>query len=299
MLKCSSLALLACLSCSPSFANIEFYGDNNAHGDPVGVLTDSFSTTINMKNGNGNKSKWSSGWNNDKIRSIKLKSVSQGTIIELFDNPDAKTNDDWLQITVKKSAPVLVIPHLEQKSYENEYYKLTYHKDNGLNGKVSNVKVKPASQLTTNSKIMKNIMGDNFAYWKNKNGMAHEFKEGSRNYRFWKPDITVSQDNTVHVSFKVDHIKGGGQLDQHVNVYISFNSQGAVTNFQSLDKSDITSIQRSLSDKTYIVSTNQCNSGTKIDKANCIIDLYAKNSSHANAIKSRSKKVAQAVISAL
>lgn len=94
-------------------------------------------------------------FDNDEARSLAIRSdqgaynlpVKSRTKILLYDNPDGKTNDDWLEIVVKKQpkgiypGDAYCISTLE-KSYEDDYVKVVYNRDNGLNGKVSHAKVR-------------------------------------------------------------------------------------------------------------------------------------------------------------
>ena len=79
---------------------------------------------------------------NDAIRSIQLENTLPGTKIVLYDNSEANTNDDYIEVFVKKKIAKGKIITLE-KSFENANLKVVYHKNNGLNGKVSYVSVIP------------------------------------------------------------------------------------------------------------------------------------------------------------
>lgn len=118
---------------------IKFYSKNNGHGDRLGRYSDNKKKDMNLKNGY---------MKNDEIRSVKLHGVNAGTIIKVYDNPDAHHDDDWTEITVKKWKEDITIRTFE-KSYENDYIKVKFHHDNGLDGKISHVKIKPGDKHIT------------------------------------------------------------------------------------------------------------------------------------------------------
>jgi hypothetical protein len=85
------------------------------------------------------------GWN-DEAKSVRLVWIPSGTKMIIADDPDGSKDDDWLEIDVppkedswtggKKYWITIVIFDLEI-SYDCNEYRYIYHKDNGLNGKVS------------------------------------------------------------------------------------------------------------------------------------------------------------------
>lgn len=77
---------------------------------------------------------------NDEIRSAKLLDVRPGCEIRVFDSPDGATNDDYSIINVKRSNPEYVVPTFE-RSYEDEYVRVSFIRVNGLDGKVSRIQV--------------------------------------------------------------------------------------------------------------------------------------------------------------
>ncbi|MFN7963792.1 MAG: hypothetical protein U0002_21190 [Thermoanaerobaculia bacterium] len=91
----------------------------------------------------------SAGWNlkssgapvpNDTARSCILMDVGKGTVITVYDSPDAKTNDDYTTITALENIVELVISTFEQ-SFSNSQVVVTWTKNNGLDGKVSYIKI--------------------------------------------------------------------------------------------------------------------------------------------------------------
>ena len=87
---------------------------------------------------------------NDEIRSIKLFNVPKGTVIKVYDSPNASVHDDYTVITVIRKTSEFVIGTLEQsgklaKLIDGDFIEIvnmTYFNDNGLDGKVSHVYVK-------------------------------------------------------------------------------------------------------------------------------------------------------------
>ena len=81
------------------------------------------------------------GCDNDDARSAKLKWVKPGTKIKVYDDPGGDPDeDDWTEIKVKRLFKYRTIDSFED-SYEDDYVKVTYHKDNGLDGKVSHMRI--------------------------------------------------------------------------------------------------------------------------------------------------------------
>ena len=80
---------------------------------------------------------------NDETRSLKISGMFAGRLITFYDNPSAQTDDDWIEILVKKAIPPTDFYQINsyQKSFEDEYVKVTYHEHNGLDGKVSYINV--------------------------------------------------------------------------------------------------------------------------------------------------------------
>lgn len=77
---------------------------------------------------------------NDEIRSLRLSHVRPGCVIRVFDAPGGRRNDDWCEIAVKAYVPEVVVPSFE-RSYEDSFVRVTYHRKNGLDGKVSWIEI--------------------------------------------------------------------------------------------------------------------------------------------------------------
>jgi hypothetical protein len=77
---------------------------------------------------------------NDEARSMKLLDTRVGAVITVYDSPDGVTNDDYCTIRVKKSSPEYIVATFE-RSYEDEYVTASYANKNGLDGKVSRIRI--------------------------------------------------------------------------------------------------------------------------------------------------------------
>ncbi len=78
---------------------------------------------------------------NDEARSMKLNDVPAGTTIALYDNPDGKENDDFAVLRVKRRTFNTCISTFESSAY-NDIYEMVFNERNGLDGKVSYIRIK-------------------------------------------------------------------------------------------------------------------------------------------------------------
>lgn len=77
---------------------------------------------------------------NDEARSLKLSNVKVGCEIKVYDNGNGSTNDDYCIIHVKKKVQEKIIGTFEQ-SFEDDVVQVNFHKNNGLDGKVSYIRI--------------------------------------------------------------------------------------------------------------------------------------------------------------
>jgi len=77
---------------------------------------------------------------NDEARSVKLLNVRRGCVISVFDAPNGSTTDDFCVIQVKRSSPEYTVGTFE-RSYEDDDVLVSYARKNGLDGKVSRIRV--------------------------------------------------------------------------------------------------------------------------------------------------------------
>ena len=75
---------------------------------------------------------------NDAIRSCKLYNVRPGAEIRLFDDASGAMADDFCIIQVKRVAPEYTVETFE-RTYEDEYVRVTFIRNDGLDGKVSRI----------------------------------------------------------------------------------------------------------------------------------------------------------------
>ncbi len=123
---------------------IQFHEGVDASGSVIWRTRYNKNESVNLKNYAGK---------NDEICSLQLFYVPKGTIIKLYDSPQASTNDDYTVITVLNEVDEFLIGTLEQSGIlkksirkgdewvEVGVVKMTYYNDNGLNGKVSHINV--------------------------------------------------------------------------------------------------------------------------------------------------------------
>lgn len=199
-----------------------FEGDN---GTQNVVRQDSFETTqeykieSNLKNHRGQ---------NDEIRSAVLEHVPINTRIWIYDNPDGKTNDDWAVLTVKKYKKRIQINHFEQ-TVDNADYRLEYSRKNGLNGKISRIKVEAPVQLQRAlQEYVRDSIWTEVGPFAAKSGQARELSNSNHQYRVWMPQFVETADGGVFVNAKLDHIRGGAP-DDHATFRITFNKYGMAT----------------------------------------------------------------------
>jgi len=77
---------------------------------------------------------------NDEIRSAKLFDVRPGAEIRVYDSPDGNTGDDFCIVNVKRPSPEYIVGSFE-RTYEDEYVRVTFIRNNGLDGKISRIRV--------------------------------------------------------------------------------------------------------------------------------------------------------------
>ncbi len=82
---------------------------------------------------------------NDEARSCTIVDATAGTVITVYDSPSASKDDDWAEIRVNSnvSSPVVVPTFENSTSYGGGSVTVTYHKNNGLDGKVSYISILP------------------------------------------------------------------------------------------------------------------------------------------------------------
>lgn len=118
-----------------------FEGNNTSQNVVCTIaLAEPFSQMFRFKSKDG-------GCKNDEARSIEFDWIPPGTVIELYDDADCLTSDDWVKFTFLKRVKYTWAGGFEYSKDDTDYgegdvvYSKTYHKDNGLDGKVSCMKI--------------------------------------------------------------------------------------------------------------------------------------------------------------
>ncbi len=104
---------------------IAFFEENNATGNMLQAVEDYPGQNFRPAKDNA-------------IRSFKLYNVRPGAEIRLFDSPDGATSDDFCIINVKRNAPEYIVGTFE-RTYEDEYVRVSFIRNNGLDGQVSRI----------------------------------------------------------------------------------------------------------------------------------------------------------------
>ena len=118
-------------------AQVILYEGNSATQDIVCILSLSNDLEVDFKNKKNNPY----GCDNDETRSLKITKAKKGTKITVYDSPSGKLDDDYYKINILKDITVPMIVSSYEKSMNNGFIKGTYYDDNGLDGKVSRIKI--------------------------------------------------------------------------------------------------------------------------------------------------------------
>lgn len=110
---------------------VSFYKKNSAKGNKVCDLGLS-KLTLNFT-----KSKQC---DNDRARSMVLTNAPAGTSITVYDSPDCKTNDDYATVYVRRNLARVRVDSF-QTSFESADLQVFYYKKNGLDERVSCVRI--------------------------------------------------------------------------------------------------------------------------------------------------------------
>jgi len=79
---------------------------------------------------------------NDTVRSMQLLgNFPRGFKVIVYDSPDGRQNDDWTIVVVKRDlSGARVLVGTFENDFENQDIKVSYHRKNGLDGKVSRIR---------------------------------------------------------------------------------------------------------------------------------------------------------------
>ncbi|WP_036143099.1 hypothetical protein [Luteibacter sp. 9135] len=118
-----------------------FEGNNTSQNVVCTIgLAEPFSQMFRFQKKDGNCA-------NDEARSIEFERMPPGTVIELYDDPECLTSDDWVKFTFLKR-----VAHTFASSFQYDFdsgygsdgdtvYSQRAHYKNGLDGKVSCMKI--------------------------------------------------------------------------------------------------------------------------------------------------------------
>jgi hypothetical protein len=115
-----------------TFPFVVFFEGNNAERDYVCNVSMESEKTLNFKKHRECV--------NDEVRSLILYDMPARRTLRLFDSPDGSRRDDWVEIVAKRKVSKKQINTFE-RSFEDADVRVTYHRDNGLDGKVSRLEV--------------------------------------------------------------------------------------------------------------------------------------------------------------
>jgi hypothetical protein len=73
---------------------------------------------------------------------LVLYAMPPDVTVRLYDHPQGKTGDDWVEITTKWHLDIKIIATFES-AFEDDDVRVVYHAHNGLDGKVSRFAVGP------------------------------------------------------------------------------------------------------------------------------------------------------------
>ncbi|HYH95032.1 reprolysin-like metallopeptidase [Hyalangium sp.] len=76
----------------------------------------------------------------DEAKSIRIFDTPAGRVLRFFDSPDGSRQDDWVEIRVKRAISEKLIGTFES-SFEDDDVRVVYHRNNGLDGKVSRAEI--------------------------------------------------------------------------------------------------------------------------------------------------------------
>ncbi|ATB43867.1 hypothetical protein CYFUS_009348 [Cystobacter fuscus] len=114
---------------------IAFYEGNGGTQTLLGTISDDPGQAYNLTKSNP------TGIPNDEARSLVLYNVRAGAEIRVYDSSSGATDDDYAIITVKAAGLNGYVVQTFQQTYEDASVRVSYIRDNGLDGKVSRIVV--------------------------------------------------------------------------------------------------------------------------------------------------------------
>jgi hypothetical protein len=74
---------------------------------------------------------------NDEARSVLVNKGKKGQLLKVADDSAGTTSDDYAHVLLKRNIPGAYCVGTFEASYEDSYVRVTYHRKNGLDGKIS------------------------------------------------------------------------------------------------------------------------------------------------------------------
>jgi hypothetical protein len=65
--------------------------------------------------------------------------------------------------------------------------------------------------------------------WNDKRGDASQYYSQNSRYRTWQPTTEAGGDGGLNVSFTIDHIRGGGEGDDHATIWLVYDNNKILT----------------------------------------------------------------------
>ena len=222
----TTLSGMGLLTHGAEAGKLRFFDSANGTGDNCGSISADKEIKVNFKN-SGN------GFTNDEARSVRCWFVVPGTTFFVFDNPSGKKNDDWAEITIKRWGDFVV--NTFERDFENDDYRIDYHKDNGLNGKISRLEIGfvflQPSETPRHVRLAMRL-DEIYNGFPQKAGEAFEFISQDSQYRLYSPDITVDSSGGMLVTAKLDHIRNNAK-DDHGAITLRYNAACELTEASS------------------------------------------------------------------
>jgi hypothetical protein len=130
-----SALLLTLTSLRAQSGTLIFKEGNGGSQNTVAQITDAPGQWYNLK-----KKTPANIGANDETRSLILQNVRAGAVVSVYDSSSGDASDDYCVITAKQFIPYRIISTYES-SFEDSEVRVQYFSKNGLDGKVSFIRV--------------------------------------------------------------------------------------------------------------------------------------------------------------
>ena len=116
-----------------TFPYADFYEGNGG--------TEQFQCSVVLRPNRGFRFSHQKNCSNDEARSARLYDLDDGLTLRLFDSPSASKDDDWVQIVATESKLSGLIGSFEEDLTGDSGFAMSYHRNNGLDGKISYLQI--------------------------------------------------------------------------------------------------------------------------------------------------------------